>query len=162
MKLKEYQNALNQFGYQVVQNPDVAYILHILDQQGRQIFAVNVKNACIITTGCLVTSEAEYEPVNTVDATVMVALCQATDDYLQTPGIIDELGPVYQLVWSKNELGFWLVGYDPKRHHWQIGHPLELRHKGLQTQFTNDELLDLTEGDDDLYHRLSAMKEQAN
>lgn len=155
MRWKEYQKAVQKLGFKIANDALSIYAFHILNKDGEQVLAFHAK------TKLMTTDDSQY-PQGVVDIHTMMELCQLTDELIQTPNILRQLEPIYRLLWSKDDFGYWLIGYDFKHRKWQIGRYGELTSNGFQTEFTGDELQDLATNDQTLADKINMLKTRVN
>lgn len=149
MTFEEYQLALQKPQYRVVYNSDLHRIT-VLDCNNIKLlkFDSMANNECILDYSIKIGRLNE-----------MTYLFDQTNKFLSTPYEKRKLEPIYQLVLDVNSYGQWVLGYDHDL--WEIGKADALEDQGYQVNFTDEELVKLT-NNSDLASRLEALKRRVN
>lgn len=158
MTFDEYRVALENHNFKVDYDTKL-HIVTVSNTRGNQIFAkgnqilqFDIKS----NSDCIPGYSYVSKSMRLKD---FAYLLNQTTKFLSTPYEDRKLTPIYQLVWDINSYGQWILGYDHDL--WEIGKADALEDQGYQVNFTDEELVKIT-NNSDLANRINALKRRVN
>lgn len=151
MTFEEYKQALeDNTGFTAERGRDLDKDkIYIGDKnEWQSLVVLNLSHNCVqrIIGGVL----KDYPPSD------IAYLFDKTKEFLGTPNSKRGLEPVYKLVWQDGEV----LGYNVKRHLWNIGKETNLQRNGYRTIFSDKTLAEIAGCDGDFLDKMNAIKEQ--
>lgn len=150
MTFDEYRVALENHGYSVKYASDYR-VITVFDKDHNQVIKFNSKGN--------EESIPNYYFMESMPLNKLTFVPNQTTKFLFTPYEKRKLTPIYQLVWDINSYGQWVLGYDHDL--WEIGKTDELEIQSYQVNFTDEELVKLT-NNSDLANRINVLKRIVN
>lgn len=149
MTFEEYQVVLEKPQYWVEYDSD-RHLITVLDCDNIKLLEFD----SMANSECMLDYSIKVGRLNE-----LTYLFNQTTKFLSTPYDERKLTPIYQLVWDINSYGQWVLGYDHDL--WEIGKADALEDQGYQVNFTDEELVKLT-NNSDLANRINVLKRRVS